>query len=224
MVSGQLRVDPDNIAAAGRDLAAIAQRMADDVASLETAVGASSDPWGADETGSMFALAYRAVRDIAIDAMGSYTEQVGFAAATLVMQARSVEAADAEGASSLYGVTGHPGPASPPVASGGSTPSYASGASTPAYAAAARTTPAHRNAVPAVPVSSHVQACADGGRTVPAHEGGGRSAPGTLTPGPGAHYAPAESGRGEADRPGTLTPSPGTTRVAPVGGNSSAGG
>ncbi|WP_203739141.1 hypothetical protein [Actinoplanes cyaneus] len=112
-MSGQLRVDPESVAAAGRDLAGIAQRMADDVATLEAAVGAASDPWGADETGSMFALAYRAVRDVALDAMGSYTEQVGFAAATLMMQARSVAAADAANASSLYGVTGFPGGAAP---------------------------------------------------------------------------------------------------------------
>ncbi|MFI1990716.1 hypothetical protein [Actinoplanes sp. NPDC020271] len=115
-MSGQLRVDPESVAAAGRDLAGIAQRMADDVASLETAVGAASDPWGADETGSTFALAYRAVRDLALDAMGSYTEQVGFAAATLMMQARSVAAADAANASSLYDVTAAPTGAPAPAA------------------------------------------------------------------------------------------------------------
>ncbi len=112
MVSGQLRIDPESVATAGRNLAGIAQRMADDVSSLATAVGAASDPWGGDETGSTFALAYRAVRDIALDAMDSYTEQVGFAAATLVVQARSVAAADAAHASSLYDVTGPPAAAS----------------------------------------------------------------------------------------------------------------
>lgn len=108
MVSGQLRADPESMASAARDLAGVARRMADDVASLETAVGAASDPWGTDETGSVFALAYRAVRDIALDSMASYTEQVGYAAATLVLHARSVATEDASAASSLYGVTGPP--------------------------------------------------------------------------------------------------------------------
>jgi hypothetical protein len=101
VVSERLHVDPENVAAAGRTLAGIAQRMADDLGTLETAVGASSDPWGGDETGSMFALAYRAVRDVALDAMGSYTEQVGFAAATLVMLSGSVGDEDAAGASEI---------------------------------------------------------------------------------------------------------------------------
>jgi hypothetical protein len=82
--------------------------MADDVTSLEGVVGGSS-PWGADEAGGVFAIAYRAVVDTALDAMNSYTEQVGFAAATLVMQARSVAAADAEGADSLYAAGGSAG-------------------------------------------------------------------------------------------------------------------
>jgi hypothetical protein len=105
VVTGQLRVDPETVAAAGRDLAGVAQRMADDVASLESVVGGSS-PWGGDETGGVFAIAYRAVVDTALDALGSYTEQVGFAAATLVMQARSITAADAENADSLYAAGG----------------------------------------------------------------------------------------------------------------------
>ncbi|GAA2674511.1 MULTISPECIES: hypothetical protein [Actinoplanes] len=101
MVTGQLRLDPDSVAAAGRDLAAVAQRMADDLAQLESAVG-GSDPFGGDETSGVIAVAYRAVAGVALDAIGSYAEQVGFAAATLVMEARAVAAEDAEAAASLY--------------------------------------------------------------------------------------------------------------------------
>ncbi|MFC3990914.1 hypothetical protein [Actinoplanes siamensis] len=101
-MSGRLRIDPDSVAAAGRDLAGVARRMADDLGTLETAVGASSSPWGADEAGSVFGLAYRAAADLALEAIGSYTEQVGFAAATLIVQARSVVAEDAAAASDLY--------------------------------------------------------------------------------------------------------------------------
>ncbi|BCJ45875.1 hypothetical protein GCM10010168_57050 [Actinoplanes ianthinogenes] len=102
-MSGRLRVDPESMAAAGRDLAGVAQRMADDIAELEREVGGASTPWGGDEAGGVFGIAYRAVVVTALDALGSYTEQVGFAATTLVMEARSVAAEDAAAAVSLYG-------------------------------------------------------------------------------------------------------------------------
>ncbi|GLW27429.1 hypothetical protein [Actinoplanes regularis] len=130
MVTGPLlRIDPESVAAAGRDLAGVAQRMADDVAELETVVGGASGPWGGDEAGSVFALAYRAVVDVALEALGSYTEQVGFAAATLVLQARTVAAEDAENAVSLYAASG----TAPSVATGpGSTAATSSGSTTAA--------------------------------------------------------------------------------------------
>ncbi|WIM98507.1 hypothetical protein ACTOB_002108 [Actinoplanes oblitus] len=99
----RLRLDPESVAAAGRDLAGVAQRMADDVARLEREVGGSSNPWGGDEAGGVFAVAYRAVVATALDALGSYTEQVGFAATSLVMEARAVAAEDAAAALSLSG-------------------------------------------------------------------------------------------------------------------------
>jgi hypothetical protein len=99
---GQLRLDPESVAAAGRDLAGVAQRMADDLGQLERAIGGSPNPFGGGETGGVVSMAYQAVVATALDAIGSYTEQVGFAAATLVMEARAVAAEDAEGAASLY--------------------------------------------------------------------------------------------------------------------------
>ncbi|BCY07061.1 hypothetical protein [Actinoplanes sp. L3-i22] len=130
MVNERLRLDPEHVAAAGRNLAGIAQRMADDLTTLEAAVGAGSDPWGTDETGSVFALAYRAVRDVALDAMGSYTEQVGFAATTLVMLAGSVVDSDEAGAADIYGAGGSvpsptPNPGPGPTPGGGPAPAPA---------------------------------------------------------------------------------------------------
>ena len=108
MVSDRLSLDPDSVAAAGRDLAGVASRMLDETAALESAVTGSGSPWGGDEAGSVFALAYQAVVGEAFEAFASYTEQVGFAAATLVMQARTAAGTDEANAADLYDAGGSP--------------------------------------------------------------------------------------------------------------------
>jgi hypothetical protein len=96
MVSVRLQMDPESVATAGRALAGVAQRMADDVAALETTVLA---PWGSD---SPFGLAYEAVLRHALTALGSHVQQVGEAALTLAVQARSVAEADESAAAALH--------------------------------------------------------------------------------------------------------------------------
>lgn len=104
MVSVGLRMDPESVAAAGSTLASVAQRMADDVAALETTV--LGHPWGGDETETAFAVAYQAVLGHALTALGSHVQQVGEAALTLAEQARAVAAVDSEAAAALgRGVT-----------------------------------------------------------------------------------------------------------------------
>ena len=104
MVSVRLQLDPDSVAAAGGALAGVAQRMADDVAVLENTVHGAGDPWGDDEGGSAFALAYQAVLGHALGALGSYVQQMGDAALTLAAQAREMAAADTESAAALASV------------------------------------------------------------------------------------------------------------------------
>jgi hypothetical protein len=102
MVSVRLQIDPDAVAAAGRTLAGVAQRMASDVAALETTVMGAGDPWRGE--GTPIALAYQAVLGQALNALGSYVQQVGEAAVTLTVQARDVALADADSASGLLDV------------------------------------------------------------------------------------------------------------------------
>ncbi|MEV6306283.1 hypothetical protein AB0M02_43215 [Actinoplanes sp. NPDC051861] len=101
MVSVGLRVDPDALTAVSSELAGIAKRMADDVAALEATVAAPGAPWGADEGGSAFGVAYQGVLGHALTALGSYVQQVGQAAVGLAVQARSVAMTDASSAASL---------------------------------------------------------------------------------------------------------------------------
>ncbi|MEU8237315.1 hypothetical protein AB0C07_03615 [Actinoplanes missouriensis] len=97
----QMRMDPDAVAATGSTLAGIAQRMASDVAELDATVAGAANPWGEDESGSAFALAYQAILGHALGALGSYVQQMGDAAVSLTLQARAVATADHTAASEL---------------------------------------------------------------------------------------------------------------------------
>ncbi|MFC4067107.1 hypothetical protein [Actinoplanes subglobosus] len=99
----RVKVDPQTVAAAGSALAGIAQRMADDLATLETTVTGPATPWGEDENGSVFALAYRSVLGHALSALGSHVQQIGEAAVGLHAQARAIAATDDEAAAGLSG-------------------------------------------------------------------------------------------------------------------------
>ena len=98
MVSVRVHLDPDAMASVGSTLAGVAQRMADDVAALETTVTGPGNPWGDDESGTTFAVLYQAVLGQALGALGSYVQQVGEAALTLTGQAREMAAIDASAA------------------------------------------------------------------------------------------------------------------------------
>jgi hypothetical protein len=110
----RVHLDPQTVAAAGSALAGIAQRMADDIAALETTVTGPAAPWGDDESGSMFALAYQSVLGHALQALGSHVQQIGEAAIDLHTQARAIAAVDAEAAARL---TAEPVTATVPAAS-----------------------------------------------------------------------------------------------------------
>jgi nicotinamide mononucleotide (NMN) deamidase PncC len=102
----RVKADPQALAAAGSALAGIAQRMADDVAALETTVAGPAGPWGDDENGSVFALAYQAVLGHALQALGSHVQQIGEAAIALHTQARAIAAVDDEAAAGLHAAGG----------------------------------------------------------------------------------------------------------------------
>ncbi|WP_157411452.1 MULTISPECIES: PE domain-containing protein [Actinoplanes] len=108
-MSARLHLDPEIVAACGRELAGVAQRLAEENAALQATITGSAGPWGADESASVFAVAYQAVLGQAMVALGSYTEQLGFAAATLVFEARAVVEADEAAAADLYAAGGLPG-------------------------------------------------------------------------------------------------------------------
>jgi hypothetical protein len=99
---GQIDIRPESLQAAGRVLAQLAEQMADDVTQLQTAV-TSGNPWGGDQTGTLFSGVYNAVLGHTLDALGSYVEQTGYAAAALVQQAREAVDTDASAAGRVAG-------------------------------------------------------------------------------------------------------------------------
>ena len=103
MVSGgQIDIQPESLQAAGQTLAQLADQMADDVTQLQTAV-TSDNPWGGDETGTLFSGIYNAVLGHTLEALGSYVEQTGYAAAALVQQAQEAVETDASAADRVTG-------------------------------------------------------------------------------------------------------------------------
>ncbi|SDT75361.1 hypothetical protein [Actinoplanes derwentensis] len=101
----RLKLDPESVADSGRALAGVAQRMADDIAVLETTVHGSGNPWGSDESGGLFAVAYQEILGHALQALGSYVQEMGEAALTLTETARAVAATDNTAASTLGGLS-----------------------------------------------------------------------------------------------------------------------
>ena len=93
-----MEIDPESLATAGTRLADLVEQMADDAAHLESAVTGSGAPWGGDETGTLFASLYAVVLGHALESLGSYIEQVGYAAAGLAVQAQQVRESDAAAA------------------------------------------------------------------------------------------------------------------------------
>jgi uncharacterized protein YukE len=93
---GQIDIRPESLAAAGSSLARTAEQMADAVTQLQATVTGSGNPWGGDETGTMFSAVYTAVLDHALTSLSSYVEQVGYAAVALSAQAQ--EAVDTDDA------------------------------------------------------------------------------------------------------------------------------
>lgn len=101
-MTSQLKLDPEIVAASGRALAGIAQRMADDVAILETTVHGAGNPWGDDESGGLFAVAYQQILGHALQALGSYVQEMGEAAITLTETAQAVATTDNTAGAALH--------------------------------------------------------------------------------------------------------------------------
>lgn len=102
-MSVRVKLDPQAVAAAGSALAGITRQMAEDLTVLANTVTGPGNPWGADQNGSAFALAYQAVLGHALQSLGSHVQQLGEAALDLHLQARTVAAVDDEAAAGLTG-------------------------------------------------------------------------------------------------------------------------
>ena len=97
MTSGEIDIDPESLQSAAHSLAQTAEQMGDDVTHLQAAV-TSNNPWGGDETGTLFSGVYNLVLGHALDALISYVEQTGYAAAGLAQQASDAVETDAAAA------------------------------------------------------------------------------------------------------------------------------
>jgi hypothetical protein len=104
--AGRIDIQPESLATAGSSLAQTAEQMADTFTGLQDAVTGSGNPWGGDETGTLFSGVYTAVLGHALDALGSYVEQVGYAGIALSRQAAELAETDSAAANRVAGAGG----------------------------------------------------------------------------------------------------------------------
>jgi hypothetical protein len=88
-------VDPAQLAKSARALSVSADDMAAQLADLKATVTAGN-PWGQDEQGSLFGLAYGEVLQQAIEVYDSHVDQLMYAAENLATWAEKFELTEAD--------------------------------------------------------------------------------------------------------------------------------
>jgi hypothetical protein len=68
-------VDPERLAAAGQSLQTVGESLGSALTQVQTTL-TSNSPWGADEAGTVFGMAYTALLSHALEAMGSHAGAV----------------------------------------------------------------------------------------------------------------------------------------------------
>jgi hypothetical protein len=84
-----MAVTPDELSTAGNAIGGCAEDLGAGLQSLQATV-TTDNPWGNDEPGSLFGMAYVAVLSHALEAIGSHVEQLVVAADGLTSWAASV--------------------------------------------------------------------------------------------------------------------------------------
>jgi hypothetical protein len=74
-----MHVDPDDLTSAAQRLGQVGKQLGSGLESLQATV-TTENPWGSDEPGSLFGMAYVEVLDHALEVLGSHVGQL-FAAA-----------------------------------------------------------------------------------------------------------------------------------------------
>ncbi len=75
----EIRVDPEKLAGTARAIGQCAEDLDTSLQSLQATI-TTDNPWGHDEQGSLFGLAYLEVLSHALDVLGSHAGQLGYAA------------------------------------------------------------------------------------------------------------------------------------------------
>lgn len=112
-MSGGLEVNLTALRAASQEIRGTGERLSQEVRSLEGSVTGSGSPWGGDEAGTVFGMAYTEVLGHALDVYASMAEQLADVAERLGAGADNHERTDS-GNAQLFTRLGLPGgPATP---------------------------------------------------------------------------------------------------------------
>lgn len=98
------RADPDVLAAAAQSVDRSVQSLASSLQGLQATV-TSQNPWGADEPGTIFGMAYSVVLNHALETISSHVEMLADARDGLGVWANTLVEVDAQVAETMRSVT-----------------------------------------------------------------------------------------------------------------------
>jgi hypothetical protein len=99
-----MQIDPNQVGSAANDIAASAQDLGTALTQLQTTV-TTKNPWGSDEPGSLFGMAYVEVLGHALQVLGSHADLMMGAATGLADMANSVAQTDQAGAAHMNSIS-----------------------------------------------------------------------------------------------------------------------
>ena len=103
----QINIQPESLQQTSQQLRVLAQQMAADTQHLQAAV-TSNNPWGHDESGTLFADIYTTVLNHTLNALTSYVQQTEYGAEALAMNAQDAVDTDTSSAHRIVATTQPP--------------------------------------------------------------------------------------------------------------------
>ncbi|MFI7221433.1 WXG100 family type VII secretion target [Micromonospora maritima] len=110
-MTGGIEVDVVTLRAAARTIRGGGERLTGEVQRLQGTVSGSGNPWGGDEAGTVFGMAYTEVLQHALDAYASMADQLMDVAERLDTVATDHERTDMDNAALFRGLELPGGPA-----------------------------------------------------------------------------------------------------------------
>lgn len=98
-----IRIDPADLDSVSRSINGCAEQLMTGLQQLETTV-TSRNPWGSDEPGTVFGMAYTALLGHALETLASHVQQLADAAQGLATWSSTTQRADSDTTMALQAI------------------------------------------------------------------------------------------------------------------------